>query len=420
MLIDSFVMVSILPLAKKTKSTRGVFYSVILFVALYSLFLNPAFTFLGGLHMAIFLWPLTGFLIFKNIRRRLYIHKNVMIAWLIAFAFVLFRTLLGGDYIFISRYITLMIESILVSYVLIILSFRFKVNVEKALLITSSIAGVISCICLIVPSINEFTKSLLVIDNDYLLVNDFRGFGIGDGFTFSYGAVLGLICSLGICRISDYKWFVFFIPIICAAIMINARSGIIPVLLAFPLFLLSSRKFSTLLYTLLAVIIIVLLFQFVIVNYVPDETLQWAILFFTEMMEGKEGGTVDALQSMRVLPEDTMEWVLGTGLNAFNGYHGKRTDVGYQIQLFYGGIVYLVLFFNLIFQLIKTAKKAMPRIYLITIVLTLLLFNYKGELIANRMSFTLFVFLMIYYAQVANMAEDEKAINRHIKQYSFE
>ena len=176
-------------------------------IALYCMFFNPAFTFLGGIHTAIFLWPLVGLLIFRNYRGNLSIHKNVFIAWLFAFVFVLLRTIMGGDTAFVLRYVSLLIESILVSYVLIVFSFRYKVNVEKALLVTASVAGVISCICLFVPSFNNFTKSIQVIDNDFLLINVYRGFGIGDEFTFSYGVVLGLICALGICRISEYKWF---------------------------------------------------------------------------------------------------------------------------------------------------------------------------------------------------------------------
>ena len=198
-------------------------------------------------------------------------------------------------------------------------------------------------------------------------------------------------------------YFLYFILII-------ARSGIIPVVIAIPMYLLFSRKIATFFYSILSVFIIILLWQNVIVKYVPVETLLWVYEFFNEISEGDKGGTVEALQSMRVLPESTMEWILGTGIDAFDDYKGKSTDIGYQLQLFYGGIIYLILLVNLIFQLIKTANKMIPKTYLITVVISLLLLNYKGELIANRMSFTSFVFIMMYYAQLARVNEGKETI----------
>lgn len=367
---------------------------------LYLLLFNPAFTFAGGLHSSLFMWPLLVLLINKKYRRGLQRHKGLFVTWTLLFIYIFLRTLSGGIPAYLIGHIVILIETIFISFLLIKISLFFKVDLEKALLLVASVASVISCWCLINPSVNEYIKGIQVITNDYLLRFSFRGFGLGEGLTFTYAVILGSICALGICKIKKYKWFIVFIPIVSIAVLINARTGFIPIGISFIFFMLTENKLSYYLYVLVAIGILGVLWVLILEDWVPSDTLEWSLMFFEEIGDGTEGDTVQVLLNTTAWPDDASEWIFGKGFSVFEPIRGKRTDVGYLIQLCYGGIIYCVLLYLMVWTLVKTAYKNMPKTYFWTLILSMFLENYKGEFISKNMAFTFFSLIMIYYTQL--------------------
>lgn len=371
---------------------------IFLVVALYFLLLNPAFTFMGGRHSVMLLWPLVILLCNKRYRGGIDLHRGFFSIWFLLTIYIVFRTVIGG----IPQYLInqfLMLLDVLIAYILIRVSSVNNIDMIKVLLIMSCIAGVISIACLFSPSFNDYTKSIQVITNESQIKHTYRGFGIGEGMTFTYGVVLGSITALGICLIKNYKWFVFFIPIIAGAVLINARTGFIPIIISFAFFLISERNLKY--YTYIAVF--VLLFIFIWATYleklIPDDTLIWAMTFFDEIGEGKEGGTAEVLLTSDVWPENSMEWIAGKGFNIFDPVRGDRSDVGYFIELCYGGIIYCVLLVVFVWMLVKPAFKKMPPTCFWTYFISIFLLNLKSEYIARNMAFTFLILIMFYYTQ---------------------
>lgn len=377
---------------------RRLIVSFFFIVALYILLLNPAFTFMGGRHMLLLLWPFVFLLRSEKIRTGINIHKGFIVSWLYLLIYIVFRTLMGGIPQYLINHI-LFIFSILLSFIFVRIAFIYKIDLIKSLLIMACIAGTISCTCLFVPAFNDFTKSIQVITNDYLIENSFRGFGIGEGLTFTYGVVLGSICALGICLIKNYGWFLFFIPIVSGAVLINARSGFIPIIIAFLFLLISERRVKF--YVSVSVLFVLLYFIWIICieRLIPSETLEWAKLFFEEIGEGSEGGTAEALMSYDVWPDNTFEWIFGKGFSVFEPIRGRRSDVGYSIELCYGGIIYCSLLCLMVWKLIRPAYKRMPKTCFGTFVISLLLLNIKGEYISGNMAFTFLILIMFYFSQ---------------------
>ena len=77
------------------------------------------------------------------------------------------------------------------------------------------------------PSFNSYVKGQLLAEDEYLVVHDYRGFGIAYRLTSSYGFILGLILGIGILLYNKFKWFIFVIPFMILSIILNARTGII-------------------------------------------------------------------------------------------------------------------------------------------------------------------------------------------------
>lgn len=398
----SIMAISSQTLTRKRK--RNIIIIGFLFVAVYFLVLNPAFTFMGGLHTVLLLFPLLFLFVFPKINKQLRLYKRLFFCWLLLFTYVLLRTLMGGETAYVVFILMLLLEGCLISYVIIRIAILNRIDFEEILLLVASVAGIISCICLFVPPVNEFTKSIQVITNDYLLTNLFRGFGIGEGLTFGYSVALGSICALGICTIDRHKWFIPFIPIIFIATIINARTGIVPIGIAFVFFLVSSRKVSYWLYSILVLALIVVLWIEIFEELVPEETLLWVLKFFTEIGEGKDGGTYMQLVSTFPLPDTILEWIFGKGFSVFDPPRGDRSDIGYLIQINYGGIIYCFFLVMFLIQLLRLGYKFVPRPFFWTMTLSMLIFNYKGEYVGSQ-AFFIFILSFFYFIQAGNIKE---------------
>lgn len=374
-------------------------YTIFVTFALLCLLLNPAFVFLGGKHASLLLWPLAVCWFNRSVRERFFVHSALLRIWFILLLYVVLRTLMGGETKFLVAH-SLFLVDIFISYVIVYLAIKKKVDLIKSLLITASIAGIISCLCLFVPSIHEFSRNIQVINNDFLLEVSYRGFGVGDGLTFSYGVVLGLICALGICNIKKYVWFLFFIPFVVVAVLVNARIGFFPIMIALILFLGSEHKISYFLSFFLFLCVLWLAWEVYINKYFPEGTLEWIMDFFTQMGEGTEGATVGTLLNTTIWPDDLFEWLCGKGRDVFDPTKAVRTDIGYLIQLCYGGVLYCLLLFLFVWAIFTPAYKAIPVTYMITLCLSIALVNYKGPFLSRSSAFLCLIMIVMYYAQI--------------------
>lgn len=374
-------------------------YTIFVIFALFCLLLNPAFVFLGGKHVSLLLWPLAICWFNRSVRERFFVHTNLFRIWFILLLYVVLRTLMGGDPKFLIAHFFFLLD-IFISYIVVYLAIKKNVDFINTLLITASIAGIISCLCLFVPSIHEYLRNIQVINNDYLLEVSYRGFGVGEGLTFTYGVVLGLICALGICNIKKHVWFLFFIPFVAVAVLVNARIGFFPIMIALFLFLGSEHKISYVLYLFIFLCVLWIAWEVYIKNYFPGGTLEWIKDFFTQIGEGTEGGTVGALLNNTIWPEDLFEWLCGKGRDVFDPSKAVRTDIGYLIQLCYGGILYCLLLFLFVWAIFTPAYKAIPVTYMITLCLSIALVNYKGPFLSRNPAFLCLIIIVIYYAQI--------------------
>lgn len=389
----------------RKKGNSFIHYMTIIFliIAFYSFFLNPAFTFLGGLHTAMLLWPLSILIFHPLIIKGCKNQKRIFISWLCVFLYVLLRTILGGDASFVFIWFALLVEIVVLSFVLVRISIIQSVDLEDVLLCVASLAGMISCLCLFNPDLNTYVKSIQVSTVEHAEQFSFRGFGIGDGLSFTYGVSLGTICALGICNIKHHKWFIFFIPIVAFAVLLNARTGFIPIVLAFVTQIVNPKNIiRNILLSLIVVLSIIIIWNSFFEDLLPGSTAGWMVKFFTELGEGSKGETVSVLLDYVVYPNCFEEWFMGKGINVFYLTGSYRTDIGYLIQLCYGGIFYCTLLYIMAVLIIIPAYKSMPKSLFWTLIISMLLENYKGDFIGRNSAFCCFAVIMVYYAQLNN------------------
>ena len=114
----------------------------------------------------------------------------------------------------------------------------------RYVLITISVAAIISIACVMIPSINQYVKYDLIqySQDDFLYDVDFRGFGFASELSGNYGFILGFVAFVGIFYLSENKWFLFIVPIILFAALLNARTGVVIAGVCYAIYVLTNNK----------------------------------------------------------------------------------------------------------------------------------------------------------------------------------
>lgn len=287
----------------------------------------------------------------------------------------------------------------------------------QLLAIATALAVASSLAAFFVPSINEFFRDhFLQLDEDsYIVLNDYRGFGLGAGLTSHYSYTIGLICVLGILYDKYSKWMKFLIPFALVAMFINARTGVIITLVGVLIYLLKSGSFFT---SIVLASICVIAYVYIepllsIVLGVDERTLEWAMGFVNDTGSYVQGDTSSGalnllLHEMIHFPSDFGGWIFGEGVSLFHGYMFQgcfiNSDIGFINQLFYGGIFFCVLLYSLIYYMIRRLMKMNQKSLTLFFFLVFLIVNFKSSLFMR--SYTLGAMFLVYFSIVSLGSEE--------------
>ena len=120
-------------------------------------------------------------------------------------------------------------------------------------------------------------------------------------------------------------------------------------------------------------------------------TMRWVEDGYRDLMGRKDETTIQTLGSMIHFPPPS-NWITGTGVNIFNNPKSNvSSDIGYILQLYYGGCAYFcLLVFPLLILLsecIRTAKGISTQVLFVSIFASVLLANFKGDFFTNNDAF---------------------------------
>lgn len=311
----------------------------------------------------------------------------------------------GFDFFYFNFY--LLFEIFLVPLGIVLYYNKAETNdlVEDVIKV-AFIAGVISIVMITIPSLSDYVRYNLLREDEFTEAVAHRTFGMSESLTFSYGLIQGLMVPLVLFYSKNNKKLLYTIPVFIICVLFNARIGFVPVIigsLVYMYYNFNMKQFF---------IIILSLFGGYFLLFQSDlflkqkETIEWGLDFFVQLTDFTSGNTkneentFDTLfGSMLVLPSDELGWIFGTGENIFGKFYGKTSDVGYIIQLTFGGILYLVLLFASMFFLVKLFSKYSDnekRIGLI-IILTLLIVNIKGNVFSTVGFFRLSILILFWF-----------------------
>lgn len=330
-------------------------------VLLYLLLFDPPFLFFRGL-----LSPSNLIILFSCIyvALRPFIIRNVFrdygrICWIfiLLFVYVIVRSGVEGDTSFPAEHFLAVLSMFATAPFLIDYAKRKgfeRKDIIKAILTTSAIGSVISLLCLLIPPFNAFIKYHVIQYSTEALLFDlnYRGFGFANQLTSTYGYIQGIVFSLGLFYIKENKWVALFLPFIFLSALLNARTGTLVAMIGFALYVFSFGKGRRSIGSKLALIILLAgyLFVFRFINF-SEDTSDWLSTFFNDITAVATERDITASRTtyllfnrMWVLPETTMEWIFGKGYSIYTlgSKIRQNSDVGWIIQLNYGGLIYFV------------------------------------------------------------------------------
>ena len=336
----------------------------------------------------------------------------------------------SSDTIYAQTNIFLLIESLFNAFTLTCLLFWvFEDKVERVFFWCSVIASLISVYLIVNPGLNDFVRNSLLVPERDLEAGffSFRSFGISESLLFTYPVSLGIASCLSLEYAKKQPIYYLFLPVLLVAIMFNARIGFVPVLvyLGYRIVLVRDISLVFRFAALLGIGILLLKASGILEEY--EATVTWLMDGFTEvinLLTGKEGdkkGNVDVLSTMIIFPKTILGLVFGTGKDVYLLSSVGHSDIGYILQVYYGGIIYLVLLLSFIFSISRRLKRSntQHRWFNYVFIATVLLCNVKGYFITTNSgmrTLMLLAFIYLFYGDnntnYLEHVSDEEDINR--------
>lgn len=385
--------------------------SILLFFSLYIYIYNPIFKFLDFGSVKILLGISFIYLIFSS-KLRIFLtkfEKEILFTLALIFYSLLIEAFIGPAGIgMMYRHFIWFLEGFLIPFFLILFfkDIFFKYGYIRLVIIVGFIASLITLYLILNPNVNLFIRNEVIIDSldSFTDTWTFRGFTIAENSSYSYSVVQGVILGFCLFKLKNNLLYLFPILTLFISIIFNARIGISVIIIALFLFLI--YKQIELKKILILLIILIGLFTFIDLSSFIEENIQsveWGLDFFTQtrdFLSGKRNentyGTL--FGDMIFFPENSVDFMFGTGINIFHNVK-KSSDVGFIIQIFEGGLVYIFLMLFFLFlmykRILKVEKITLFPIFLITVIL---IANIKGNALFVSTGF--FRLFTLYYVHL--------------------
>lgn len=381
---------------------KYLFFLSILYVYMYS---PPVKIFFGGVNPIYILIAISVCVcIIRHNETLIYLkHFKAEIFWFLCI--VLYSMVRSGNEYIVRDIVSLVCAFAVVPFILFIarrMGICSKDRLIRAIMIVSAVAGCITMLCVFFPELDNYVRTQLIQydEENYLYENLRRGYGIATALTSHYGYIQGTVIAICPFFLKENKWFVFFIPFIILSILVNARTGIIIAMWGIMVCSLVSRQKIA-----LPLVIVVFIMYFYLedimtaLNFNP-ETIAW-ILDFSDQMEDISTGDFSSGAASRlagdmiVWPSDLVEWLIGKGVVLYhNPFATEHTDIGWFIQLNYGGIFYIFILFTAFVIMAKRLARLDLRTLMIILAGTVVIVNTKSSIFPSTSEF---IFLMLLY-----------------------
>lgn len=313
---------------------------------------------------------------------------------------------LGADNIKLSYpYAVVIFElvpcAIFISFVLL----ETKINPNKLYDIIL-IMGMLQVACVILTMIVPELRDQILLSSGVEALQDnfigidrvFRIYGLARGYTFAMPLFQGL-CIIIAYILGSYKSSKYYllIPFFVVSIAVNARIALVSLLIApCVIFFFKFKKqwikqIASILLIFFSFLILRAIVQYKAEDSSSFNTWVWLDQGIEDLIDFKNGetsetGNVYALTDrMWFAPNSIHEWIFGTGEYVF-GKSYQSSDIGYVINLYYGGLVFsLLLYLSYLFLLMKYyTNDIIQKNISVSLIVYLFIANCKGNVFMSN------------------------------------
>lgn len=397
---------------------------IIAVLVLYCFIFNPPFPFLPvGIPklFSILLFPLFLFPKFFKQYWRNYRYVTILLLSCILYTFLI-KLIYSSSALFTERLVFMMFESFFTAYILAyFLLKKFKEKADIVILCVTILASIISVGLILRPDINEWVRFYfgLLQDERLSILIIYRGFGIADDLLFTYPIALSIGGCLCIHYARKNKIYYCFLPFILIGIFFNARIGVVPIFLYIVYVSFFERKLGKILQMCLGGIVVYCFFKYSGFLEGQERTIDWLIAGSEEVTslvnDGETTGNFDALFGyMLVFPKTILGFIFGTGKDIFLAE--QNSDVGYILQLNYGGLIYVLFFVSIVVALFRKLKSRIKTDYQwfsFVLLGTFLICNIKGTFFSTISGIRMLMLLFFIYTMKQQLKfNDNEELNK--------
>ncbi|MCY3040740.1 hypothetical protein ODY52_02025 [Aerococcus sp. JJEM-2022c] len=373
---------------------------ILFFYAFYILY-TPNFSFISSLFspsIVLLLLSLAN-IILLNRKLLSFVKKmkvvHIFICFIVLTAYVSIVNYINGFYIF--DYVSNIVMCYnLINYISLFIWYEkiYKNNkfLEYIIFIGLSQA-VISLLMVLIPGFKEFANMLYIEGENPSLnllgITNHRIYGIGSGYTVALPFIQSFMGILSL-YIVDKKMnikYLFYSLFLAWSVLLNNRTGFIIYVLVLLMFvfkkLFTRISLNAVIMTFFIISLLILVPRF----FQDSDKLQWLTTsiadVFNYILHGDRSDYTQSLtQDFLKFPQG-LSLIFGTGHRAFGEkaryFLGFNSDIGYVNDLFKGGLIYVITLYLTIF--INLSRRISNKFLLASIVLFMIIANYKGEII---------------------------------------
>ena len=233
----------------------------------------------------------------------------------------------------------------------------------------------------------------------------YRVYGIGSAYTFTLPLVQGFIALVALFKFDntyEYKYFFYSLILIVSSVF-NARTPIFIYLLILSIYFIRylSNRINKKVFQLFVIIVLIVPIFFIIFSQINTEGMEWLLKGFKELtsfflQDGATGNVAALTTKDHLFFPKGVTLILGLGFT-ISGQRGRNligrsSDIGYVNHLFKGGLFYTLLLYISHFTYFKKGYEDFYQ--RISIIIYLLVSNYKGEILVNN------IILILSYALI--------------------
>ncbi len=399
-----------------TKQKNKIVLLLGIFTLIYIYIYNPPFSFLPFTPLRFLYILLLAFINPTFLLKFFQLFQKEILIFSLIIVYSLFRGIFGDNLDIFYVDLQTFVDTFLLGFIIVyfcLTSFP-RINFLMLLLYISFVACIFTIILIIAPALNDYVRDQLLKTTEYTDLLKFRNFGLSEGLTFSYGIVQGITLAIIMYYINRKRIFLFILPLLVFSIMFNARIGFVPPLMMIVYMITFGKKATSIIfYSIISFFSMMFLLSLPIFESY-QKTLEWGLDFFSEISNffsgnvKKGSGNLDVLiNNMIVLPDTSLEYIFGSGKNLFLDRY-ENTDIGYILQLNYGGLIYIGLLFSLVFYMLKKLINVNInyRWFNFLFITTIIICNIKGNFLttspALRYLFMIYIYIRISYSYYKN------------------